>query len=87
VFFQTDYEKANFKKSAKSSFQLRHRYYVTEKRHQNSVTKFFDFGPPPIKISGHASAFDSLKITDSTALVDTITRFQSSKTRVGFSVQ
>jgi len=31
-------------------------HYVTEKRHQKNVTKFFHFVPPKIKISGYASA-------------------------------
>jgi len=47
--------KSNFKKSVITSFQGRHRYYVTEKRHQTNVTTFFHFGPLPIKISGYAS--------------------------------
>jgi len=32
--------KSNLKKSIITSFLWRHRYYVTEKRHQNSVTTF-----------------------------------------------
>jgi len=32
-----------------------HCYYVTEKLHQTNVTRFFHFGPLPIKISGYAS--------------------------------
>jgi len=29
--------------------------YVTEKRHQTTVTRFFHFGPLPVKTSGYAS--------------------------------
>jgi len=36
-----------------TSFQWRHRYYVTEKYHQTNVTKIFYFGPLPIKTSGY----------------------------------
>jgi len=41
--------KSNFKKSDMTSFQFHHNYVATEnteKRHQNSVTKFFHFAPP-----------------------------------------
>jgi len=44
--------KSNFKKSVITSFQWRHRYYVTE-----NVTRSFHFGPLPIKISVHASVY------------------------------
>jgi len=54
VFFQTNYDEIELTKSAITSFQWRHRYYVTEKRHQTYVTKFFHFGPLPIKIFGYA---------------------------------
>jgi len=37
--------KSNLKKSVMTSFQLRHHYYVTEKRHPNNVTRFFLLGP------------------------------------------
>jgi len=40
------------------SFQSRHHNYVIEKRHQNNVTIFFHFGPPPNKTSGYASGLD-----------------------------
>jgi len=67
VVFQTDYDKiklkkiklimtkSNLKKSVMTSFQWRHRNYVTKKRHQTYVTKFFNFRPLPIEISGYAS--------------------------------
>jgi len=32
------------------------RNYVTEKRHQGKVTRFFNFGPLTIKVFGYASA-------------------------------
>jgi len=44
--FQTNYDEIEIKKSAKISFYLRHRYCVTEKRHQNSVTRFSILGSP-----------------------------------------
>jgi len=47
--------KSNLKKSVMTSFQWRHRNYVTEIRHQNKDIRFFNFGPLPIKISGYAS--------------------------------
>jgi len=31
------------------------RHYVSQMTHQKNVTKFFHFGPLPIKISGYAS--------------------------------
>jgi len=40
-----------------TSFQ--YRYYVTEKRHQTYVTRFFHFRRLPIKISGYASGADT----------------------------
>jgi len=46
------------------SFQWRHRIYVTEKRHQTKVTRFFNFGPLPIKISGYVSASDDHTINN-----------------------
>jgi len=45
-----------FKKSDKRLFQWHHCNYVTEKRHQTKVTRSFNFGLLPIKISGYASA-------------------------------
>jgi len=47
--------KSNIKKSVMTSFQWRHRYYVTEKRYQTDVTIFFYFGPLPFKNSGYTS--------------------------------
>jgi len=44
-----------------SSFQLRHRYYVTEKRRQTNVTRFFNFGPLLIKIFGYDSGHSCVK--------------------------
>jgi len=38
-----------------TSFQWRHRNYITEKRHLTKATGFFNFAPLPIKISGYAS--------------------------------
>jgi len=63
VFFQADYDEIELQKNIHdvilvTSSPLRHRKNVTEKRHQNNVTKFFHFGPPsPIKISGYVSAY------------------------------
>jgi len=45
-FFKLIMTKSNFKNQL-----WHHRYYITEKRHQINVTKFFHFGPLPIKIS------------------------------------
>jgi len=42
-FFKLIMTKSNFKKLAMTSFQG-HRYYVTEKHHQYSVTRFLHFG-------------------------------------------
>jgi len=47
--------KSNFKNAVMTSFQWRHHHYVTEKRHQNTATNFFQFGLLSIKISGYAS--------------------------------
>jgi len=44
--------KLSFKKSVMPSFQWRHRYFVTEKRH-----KIFLFWGSPIKITGYASGW------------------------------
>jgi len=50
VFFQIDYDKIELNKT-----QLcRHHNYVTEKRNQNNVTKYFHFASP-IKIYDYAS--------------------------------
>jgi len=38
-----------FEKSVKMSFQWRHYNYVTEKCHQNNVTKIFQLGPSQSK--------------------------------------
>jgi len=37
--------KSKFKKPVMTSFQWRHRYYVTEKRQQSNVIKFPILGP------------------------------------------
>jgi len=47
--------KSNFKNLIWTTFQWLHHHYVTEKRHQHSVTIFFLFGPLRNKISGYAS--------------------------------
>jgi len=52
IFFQL-IAKSNFKKLAMTSFQWRQHHYVTEKRHQNKVTKFANL-PSSITISGYA---------------------------------
>jgi len=41
------------KNSVMASFPWCHRY-VIEKRHQTNFTRYFNFGPLPIKIYGHA---------------------------------
>jgi len=44
VVFEADYDKIkiqNIANIAMTSFQWRHHHYVTEKRHQNNVTKKF----------------------------------------------
>jgi len=46
-----------------TSFSVTSTDYVTEKRHQNNVTKFFDLGPPPIKISGYTSVLQFANIS------------------------
>jgi len=40
VVFEADYDKIKLQNIVMTSFQWRH-YYVTEKRHQNNVTKIF----------------------------------------------
>jgi len=40
-----------------TSFQWRYRFYVTEKRHQTNVIRFFNFELLPIKISGYGSGY------------------------------
>jgi len=47
VVFEADYDEIELQNIVMTSF--------TKKRHQNKVTKFFQFGPLPIKISGYAS--------------------------------
>jgi len=54
VFFQTIMTKLNFKKSIVTSFQWRHRYYITKEGHHTNVTRFFNFEPLLIKTSGYA---------------------------------
>jgi len=53
--FLTDYDEIKLKKTIITSFQWRHRHYVTEKCDLSNVTSFFHFGPLPIKISGYVS--------------------------------
>jgi len=61
-FFKLIMTKSNFKKSVITLFLWRHRYYVTEKLYQTSVTRFSHFGPIPIKISGYASSIKPLRL-------------------------
>jgi len=44
--------KSNFKKSRYDVILMTLSYYVTEKRHQNDITRFFYFWLFLIKISG-----------------------------------
>jgi len=55
MIFEADYNEIELQNIAITLFQWRHRHYVIEKRHQNNVTNFFQFGPFPIKISGYTS--------------------------------
>jgi len=55
VVFEADNDEIELQNKVMTLFQWRHHYYVTEKLHQNNVTKFFQIGPLPIKISGYAS--------------------------------
>jgi len=57
VVFEADYDKIELQNIVMASFQWCHHHYVTEKRHQNNVSNFFQFGSLPIKISGYASGF------------------------------
>jgi len=41
--------KSNFKKSVMTLFQWRHRYCVTERRHQTNVVRFYILGPSQSK--------------------------------------
>jgi len=50
VVFEADYDEMELQNIVMTSFQWRHHRYVTESRHQNNVTKIFQFGPLPIKI-------------------------------------
>jgi len=43
VVFRADYDEIELQKPVMTSFQWRHRHYVTEKHHQNNVAKFFSF--------------------------------------------
>jgi len=53
--FPTDNDVIELKKLFMTSLRWRYCYYVTEKPYQNYATRFFHFGPLPIKISGYAS--------------------------------
>jgi len=55
-FFKLIMTKSNLKKLVMTSFQLHHCYYVTKKRFQVKVARFFHFRSLPIKISGYASS-------------------------------
>jgi len=55
MVFEVDYDDIELQNIVMTSFQRRH-HCVTEKRHQDNVTNFFQFGPPPFKICGCASA-------------------------------
>jgi len=55
VVFEVDYDEIELQNMVMTSFQWRHHQYITEKRQQNNVTKFFQVGPLRIKISGYAS--------------------------------
>jgi len=48
VVFQTDITNSNLK----NQLWRYHRYYVTEKRHQSNVTKFFHLRPSYSKFLG-----------------------------------
>jgi len=54
VVFEADYDNIELQNIVMTSFQRRHHHYVTEKRHRNNVTKFFQFRPLLIKISRYA---------------------------------
>jgi len=61
VAFQTDYDKIEHKKINYDAISVTHCYYVIEKHHQTKVTRFFHFGPLPIKITGYANVDDECK--------------------------
>jgi len=46
-FFKLIMTKSNFKKTVITSFQWRHRHYITEKRHQNNAQFFSNLPPSP----------------------------------------
>jgi len=56
LVFEADYDKIELQNIV-TTFLWRHYHYVTEKRHQNNVTKIYPIWAPlpPIKISGYAS--------------------------------
>jgi len=47
VVSQADYDEIELQNIVMTSFQWRHHHYVTEKRYQNKVTKFFPIWAPP----------------------------------------
>jgi len=53
--FEADYDKIELQNIVMTSFQWRHHHYVTKKRHQNKVTKFFLIW---VKISGYAGGLE-----------------------------
>jgi len=55
VVFEADYDKIKLQNIVMTSFQWCHHHHVTERHHQNNVTKSFQFGLFSIKISGYAS--------------------------------
>jgi len=54
------YNEIELQKIVMTPFQWLHHHYVTEKRYQDYVTIFSQFGPLPIKIYGYASDHNSL---------------------------
>jgi len=57
VIFQTNCDKIELKKISFDVISMTSLYLRTEKRHQTKVTRFFNFGTLPIKISGYASVY------------------------------
>jgi len=52
VVFEADYDEIELQNIVMTSFQWHRHHCFTEKHYQNHVTKIFQFGPHPIKISG-----------------------------------
>jgi len=54
VFFKADYDKIELQKYSYDVISVT----SSPLHHQNNVTKIYQFGPLPIKISGYASDYE-----------------------------